>query len=100
MMMMIRAFFVMVRAGTAYREMKMRNVYFVGLLLWYRIINHGILGPSRNFSRETVRMYKNPGDQEIFQKDWVQKNFLTKMTKTVIEVFRVEISLYNGLDGE
>jgi len=27
----------------------------------------GVPGPSGTFSRETVRMYKNPGNQNIFQ---------------------------------
>ena len=61
-------------AGTAYREMKMRNVYFIMLVLQYHIINHGVPGPSGTFSRETVRTYKNPGNQNIFQKNWVERN--------------------------
>jgi len=49
----------------------MGNVYFIMLvgLLQYRIINHGVPGPFGTFSRETVRMYKNPGDQNIFPKN-------------------------------
>ena len=44
---------------------------FCMLLLRYHKINHGVPGPSGTFSRETVRMYKNPGNQNIFQKiEW------------------------------
>jgi len=40
---------------------------FCMLVLQYHIINHGLPGPSGTFLRETVRMYENPGDQNIFQ---------------------------------
>src|SRR6218665_2014515 len=63
-----RAFLVTVRAGTAYREMKMWNVYFVCISIAVSYINHGVLGPPGTFSRETVRMYKDSGFQNIFQK--------------------------------
>jgi len=39
------------------------------------IINHGVPGPSGTFSRETVRTYKNPGDQNIFQRNLAEGNF-------------------------
>jgi len=34
---------------------------FCMLVLQYHIINHFVPGPSGTFSRETVKMYKNPG---------------------------------------
>ena len=40
----------------AYREIKMRKVYFCMLVLQYHVINHGVPGPSGTFSRETVRI--------------------------------------------
>jgi len=46
------------------------------LLLQYHTISHGVPRPFGTFSRERVRMYKkNPGDQNIFPKNWVEKNF-------------------------
>src|SRR6218665_2971192 len=69
-------FFVTVRAGTAYREMKMlKECIFCMLVLQKHIINHCVPRPSGNFSRQTVRMYKNPGDQNMFPKNWVERNF-------------------------
>ena len=66
-----QGFFVMVRAGTAYREMKMRNVYlYVSIAVLYN--KSWCTG---TFSREIVRMYKNRGDQNIFPKNWVERNF-------------------------
>ena len=40
-----QSFFVTVRAGTEYRKMKMKNVYFVCWALYYHIINHGVPAP-------------------------------------------------------
>src|SRR6218665_1844364 len=52
-----------------------KECIFCMLVLQYHIINHGVPAPSGTFSSETVRMYKNPGNQKIFPKNSVERNF-------------------------
>ena len=52
-----QGFFVTVRAGTAYREMKMTNVYAIFCMSVLYYCNKLIMA-YRHFSRETLRMYK------------------------------------------
>ena len=48
---------------------------FCMLVMQYHYNKSWYTGNFRDLSRETVSMYKTPGDQNSFQKDWVKRNF-------------------------
>jgi len=75
-----RAFFVTVRTGTAYWEMKMTKVYFV-CQYCISMINESWRRSTGNFSRETIRMYKIRAN--IAKIGWRESMNLWQMTKNV-----------------